>query len=173
VRKGYFLNQETVPLFSFFIKEEKQIARNKKRKKSRRPGLTEEQKKIIQKNKRKYKRQEFIYSTIFVIVMIPLFSLDTFAYDLFYDYGWNVAILDVIYIIIELLFILLFFLIGCLMVWVLYFLIKAFKESKQQQKTTVKSFLLLSFAFLIILGVGFFFFFWSIGSAISYIQYFF
>ncbi len=148
------------------------LAKNKKRKKSRRPGLTEEQKRRYQQHKRKLKRKDFIYSSIVVCIMLLITIFDSFAYEIFEYYGWSISIVDSIYIIIDILITLLYFGIGCLMVWVLFFIIKAIIHSKQYKNTSLKSFITYAFLLLFIIGLGTLFFYLSINHVISYLLYY-
>lgn len=148
------------------------LAKNKKRKKSRRHGLTEEQKRKYQQHKRKIKRKDFVYSSIVIFFMVLITIFDSFAYDIFEYYGWSISIVDSTYIIIDILITLLFFGIGCLMVWVLFIIIKAINHSEQYKNTSLKNYITYAFLFLLIIGLGTLFFYLSIIHVISYLLYY-
>ncbi|MDQ0228968.1 hypothetical protein [Metabacillus malikii] len=149
------------------------MPKSKQRKKKGRPGLTEQQKREHIKNKMKVRRKESTYSIVSFSLILLYVSLETFAYDLFEHYNWNVAILDSIYLILEIILIVVLFGIGCIFVWVINFFTKEYKKNHQRKKTPIKSFAAFLFIIAIAFTAGFFFFTTSINWAKSLFSYYF
>lgn len=149
------------------------MAFNLAKKKKQRKVLTEEEKQRIRKIKKREKLSETLYGAVGVFILLLWVSLDTFAYDLFIHYGWNTTILDLTYITLDIIVTIIFFLLGLLMVWLTYYVIKLFVKEKQYEKTPIKSISSMIFLFILFVGLGFFFMVSSIANAIQYLNYFF
>ncbi|PAF18975.1 hypothetical protein CHH51_04555 [Terribacillus saccharophilus] len=99
------------------------MARNKKRKKNR-PGPSKWQKESIRRYKEESRRKERRTAYIMVPLIAVLVILDVYGYDLFYYYNWNPAILDAIYLIADIVYILLVLAVSCVLIWLLFKLIR-------------------------------------------------
>lgn len=111
------------------------MARNKKRKKNR-PGPSKEQKESIRRYKEERRRKERRTAYIMVPLIAVLVILDLFGYDLFSYYNWNSAILDAIYLITDIVYILLVLAVSCVLIWFLFKLIRSLIKKDFADKNT-------------------------------------